>query len=103
MDSDVDDDSYYEPLETSELTEPIDIQRKNQPLAESFVTLYSSSADSQSGVLVSEMDQTTVLEREPDPREVGDESKSEGCLMPLKNLKLLRTGAPLMIPRLQVP
>jgi hypothetical protein len=103
LDSD-DDDVFYDPLDTSESTvEPIDIQRKNQPLTESFVALrYSSSVDSQSGVLVSDLDQTTVIALGLDPREVVDDAKSEGSLVPLKDLKLLRTGAPLMIPKLQV-
>ncbi|KAF9988164.1 Rab3 GTPase-activating protein catalytic subunit [Modicella reniformis] len=105
MDSEDDDDVFYDPLETSEsVVEPIEIQHKNHSLTESFVALkYSSSADSQSGVLVSDLDQTTVITRESDPREVADETKGEGGLRPLKNLKLLRTGAPLMIPNLQEP
>jgi hypothetical protein len=100
LDSDDDDDVFYDSVGT---TRPIDIQRNSLPLTESFVALkYSSSADSQSGVLVSEVDQTTVIAHGPDPREVADETKSEGCLRPLKDLKLLKTGAPLMIPKVQV-
>ncbi|KAI8359246.1 Rab3 GTPase-activating protein catalytic subunit-domain-containing protein [Mortierella sp. GBAus27b] len=100
LDSD-DDDVFYDSVG---ITRPIDIQRNTLPLTESFVALkYSSSADSQSGVLVSEVEQTTVIAHGPDPREVADETKSEGCLKPLKDLKLLKTGTPLMIPKVQEP
>ncbi|KAG0294011.1 Rab3 GTPase-activating protein catalytic subunit [Dissophora globulifera] len=100
--SDEDDDVFYE---TSELImDPYEIQRRAHSLSESFVTLkYSSSADSQSGVLVNDLDQSTVNANELDPREVVGETKSEGGLMPLKDLKLLKTGEPLLIPKLQEP
>lgn len=104
---DDDDDVFYEPMETSEVVlDPVDMQRRmhSQSLTESFVALkYSSSADSQSGILVNDLDQMTVSASGPDPREVTDPHKSEGGLKPLKNLKLLETGAPLMIPKLQEP
>jgi hypothetical protein len=94
-------------METSEvILDPIDMQRRahSQSLTESFVALkFSSSADSQSGILVNDLDQTTVSASGPDPREVADPHKSEGGLKPLKDLKLLETGAPLMIPKLQEP
>ncbi|KAG0212593.1 Rab3 GTPase-activating protein catalytic subunit [Mortierella sp. GBA30] len=106
--SDDEDDIFYDPLETTEsildeISEDM-IQRRHQSLTESFVALkYSSSADSQSGILVNDIDQMSVNSRGPDPREVIDETKSEGGLQPLKDLKLLETGAPLMIPKLQEP
>ncbi|KAG0298839.1 Rab3 GTPase-activating protein catalytic subunit [Linnemannia gamsii] len=105
--SDDDDDVFYDPMETSEvILDPMDMQRRmhSQSLTESFVALkYSSSADSQSGILVNDLDQMTVSASGPDPREIDDPHKSEGGLKPLKNLKLLETGAPLMIPKLQEP
>ncbi|KAF9424164.1 Rab3 GTPase-activating protein catalytic subunit [Podila epigama] len=101
-------DVFYDPLEFSEapnrLTRPTYLQRQAPSLTESYVALkYSSSVDSQSGVLVDDIDQSSVLAHGPDPREVDDDTKSEGGLKPLKNLRLLETGAPLMIPRLQEP
>ncbi|KAF9340322.1 Rab3 GTPase-activating protein catalytic subunit [Linnemannia elongata] len=104
---DDDEDVFYDPMETSEvILDPVEMQRRahSQSLTESFVALkYSSSADSQSGILVNDLDQMTVSASGPDPREVADAHKSEGGLMPLKDLKLLETGAPLMIPKLQEP
>ncbi|KAF9565313.1 Rab3 GTPase-activating protein catalytic subunit [Mortierella alpina] len=103
------DDVFYDPLETTEsildqVSEDAMHDRRHQSLTESFVALkYSSSADSQSGILVNDIDQTSVNSSGPDPREVSDETKSEGGLQPLKDLKLLKTGAPLMIPKLQEP
>ncbi|KAF9146625.1 Rab3 GTPase-activating protein catalytic subunit [Mortierella sp. GBA39] len=98
---DDDEDVFYDPMETGEvILDPMDMQRRahSQSLTESFVALkYSSSADSQSGILM------TVSASGPDPREVADPHKSEGGLKPLKDLKLLETGAPLMIPKLQEP
>ncbi|KAF9097106.1 Rab3 GTPase-activating protein catalytic subunit [Mortierella sp. AD031] len=104
-DDDDDDDVFYDPMETSEvILDPLEMQRRAHSLSESFVALkYSSSADSQSGILVNDLDQTTVSSSGPDPREVSDPNKSEGGLKPLKDLKLLGTGAPLMIPKLQEP
>ena len=105
--SDDDEDVFYDPMETSEvILDPVEMQRRvhSQSLTESFVALkYSSSADSQSGILVNDLDQITVSASGPDPREVADPHKSEGGLKPLKDLKLLETGAPLMIPKLQEP
>ncbi|KAG9063778.1 Rab3 GTPase-activating protein catalytic subunit [Linnemannia hyalina] len=104
---DDDEDVFYDPMEASEvILDPMDMQRRahSQSLTESFVALkYSSSADSQSGILVNDLDQMTVSASGPDPREVADPHKSEGGLKPLKDLKLLETGAPLMIPKLQEP
>ncbi|CAO3564179.1 unnamed protein product [Mortierella alpina] len=103
------DDVFYDPMETAESildqgSEDAMHDRRHQSLTESFVALkYSSSADSQSGILVNDIDQTSVNSSGPDPREVSDETKSEGGLQPLKDLKLLKTGAPLMIPKLQEP
>ncbi|KAF9292414.1 Rab3 GTPase-activating protein catalytic subunit [Mortierella alpina] len=103
------DDVFYDPMEPTEsildqVSEDALQDRRHQSLTESFVALkYSSSADSQSGILVNDLDQTSVNSSGPDPREVSDESKSEGGLRPLKDLKLLKTGAPLMIPKLQEP
>ncbi|KAF9126220.1 Rab3 GTPase-activating protein catalytic subunit [Mortierella sp. 14UC] len=105
-DDDDDDDVFYDPMETSEvILDPLEMQRRTaHSLTESFVALkYSSSADSQSGILVNNIDQMTVSASGPDPREILDPSKSEGGLKPLKDLKLLETGAPLMIPKLQEP
>ncbi|KAF9152879.1 Rab3 GTPase-activating protein catalytic subunit [Linnemannia schmuckeri] len=106
-DDDDDDDVFYDPMETSEvILDPMEMQRRahSQSLTESFVALkYSSSADSQSGILVNDLDQMTVSASGPDPREIADPHKSEGGLKPLKDLKLLETGAPLMIPKLQEP
>jgi hypothetical protein len=103
---DGEEDVFYDPLEYSEtpshLSNPPYLQRRTHSLTESYVALkYSSSVDSQSGVLVDDLDQTSVLAHGPDPREVTDNMKSEGGVKPLKELKLLETGAPLMIPRLQ--
>ncbi|KAF9962263.1 Rab3 GTPase-activating protein catalytic subunit [Mortierella alpina] len=104
-----DDDVFYDPMETTEsildqVTEDALHDRRHQSLTESFVALkYSSSADSQSGILVNDIDQTSVNSSGPDPREVSDDTKSEGSLRPLKDLRLLKTGAPLMIPKLQEP
>ncbi|KAG0088466.1 Rab3 GTPase-activating protein catalytic subunit [Podila epicladia] len=103
---DGEEDVFYDPLEYSEtpshMSRPPYLQRRTHSLTESYVALkYSSSVDSQSGVLVDDLDQTSVLAHGPDPREVTDDTKSEGGLKPLKELKLLETGAPLMIPRLQ--
>ncbi|KAG0266023.1 Rab3 GTPase-activating protein catalytic subunit [Mortierella polycephala] len=105
FDSDDDEDVFYDPMETSEsVLDASEVQRRSQSLAESFVALkYSSSVDSQSGILISDIDQSTVNARAPDPREVADESKSEGSVKPLKDLRLLETDAPLMIPKLQEP
>lgn len=104
---DDDEDVFYDPMETSEvILDPMEMQRRahSHSLTESFVALkYSSSADSQSGILVNDLDQMTVSASDPDPREVADPHKSEGGLRPLKDLKLLETGAPLMIPKLQEP
>ncbi|KAI1315048.1 Rab3 GTPase-activating protein catalytic subunit [Mortierella claussenii] len=104
---DDDDDIFYDPLmeqTTESIMNPFEKQRRAQSLTESFVALkYSSSADSQSGVLVNDLDQSTVSTRGPDSRVIADETMSEGGLMPLKDLKLLQTGAPLMIPKLQEP
>lgn len=104
---DDDEDVFYDPMETSEvILDPMEMQRRahSQSLTESFVALkYSSSADSQSGILVNDLDQMTVNASDPDPREVADPHMSEGGLRPLKDLKLLETGAPLMIPKLQDP
>ncbi|KAF9989724.1 Rab3 GTPase-activating protein catalytic subunit [Mortierella antarctica] len=103
------DDVFYDPMEMTEsildqVSEDALHDRRHQSLTESFVALkYSSSADSQSGILVTDIDQTSVNSSGPDPREVSDETKSEGGLQPLKDLKLLKTGAPLMIPKLQEP
>ncbi|KAF8987089.1 hypothetical protein BGZ52_006361, partial [Haplosporangium bisporale] len=102
---DGEEDVFYDPLEYSEtpshMSDPPYLQRRTHSLTESYVALrYSSSVDSQSGVLVDDLDQTSVLAHGPDPREVTD-MKSEGGLRPLKDLKLLDTGAPLMIPKLQ--
>ncbi|KAI9233014.1 MAG: Rab3 GTPase-activating protein catalytic subunit-domain-containing protein [Podila humilis] len=104
---DGEEDVFYDPLEYSEtpshMSDPPYLQRRTHSLTESYVALrYSSSVDSQSGVLVDDLDQTSVLAHGPDPREVTD-MKSEGGLRPLKDLKLLDTGAPLMIPKLQEP
>lgn len=103
---DGEEDVFYDPLEYSEapshMSNPPYLQRRTHSLTESYVALkYSSSVDSQSGVLVDDLDQTSVLAHGPDPREVADDMKSEGGLKPLKDLKLLETGAPLMIPKLQ--
>ncbi|KAF8926731.1 Rab3 GTPase-activating protein catalytic subunit [Dissophora ornata] len=106
MGSDDDDDVFYDPMEMGEsVLDPPGIRRRAaHSLSESFVALkYSSSADSQSGVLVNVLDQSTVNASGPDPREVADETKSEGGVMPLKDLKLLKTGAPLLIPKVQEP
>ncbi|KAF9195909.1 Rab3 GTPase-activating protein catalytic subunit [Haplosporangium sp. Z 11] len=105
FDSDDEEDVFYDPMETSEsVLDASEVQRRSQSLAESFVALkYSSSADSQSGILINDLDQSTVNARVPDPREVADESKSEGSVKPLKDLRLLETDAPLMIPKLQEP
>ncbi|KAF9920985.1 Rab3 GTPase-activating protein catalytic subunit [Linnemannia zychae] len=102
---DDDDDVFYDPMETNEMVlDPLEMQRRAHSLTESFVALkYSSSVDSQSGILVSDIDQTSVSASDPDPREVSDPTKGEGGLKPLKDLKLLETGAPLMIPKLQDP
>ncbi|KAF9917142.1 Rab3 GTPase-activating protein catalytic subunit [Lobosporangium transversale] len=103
---DDDEDVFYDPIvedTTESLLDPYEsqMQRRTLPMTESYVALkYSSSADSQSGVLVNDLDQSSVDVGGPDPREVADESKSEGGLMPLKDLKLLQTGAPLLIPKL---
>ncbi|KAG0377447.1 Rab3 GTPase-activating protein catalytic subunit [Mortierella sp. AD032] len=105
-DDDDDDDVFYDPMETSEvILDPLEMQRRTaHSLTESFVALkYSSSADSQSGILVNDLDQMTVSASGPDPREVSDPNMSEGGLKPLKDLRLLETGAPLMIPKLQEP
>ncbi|KAG0340173.1 Rab3 GTPase-activating protein catalytic subunit [Podila humilis] len=103
-----DDDVFYDPMEQSETpsrtSNPPFLQRRTHSLTESYVALkFSSSVDSQSGVLVDNLDQTSVVAHGPDPREVSDATKSEGGLKPLKDLKLLETGAPLMIPKLQEP
>ncbi|KAG0030955.1 Rab3 GTPase-activating protein catalytic subunit [Podila clonocystis] len=103
---DGEEDVFYDPLEYAEspshMSNPPYLQRRTHSLTESYVALkYSSSVDSQSGVLVDDLDQTSVLAHGPDPREVTDDTKSEGGVKPLKKLKLLETGAPLMIPRLQ--
>ncbi|KAK3829770.1 MAG: Rab3 GTPase-activating protein catalytic subunit-domain-containing protein [Linnemannia elongata] len=107
LNDDDDEDVFYDPMETSEvILDPMEMQRRahSQSLTESFVALkYSSSADSQSGILVNDLDQMTVNASDPDPREVADPHMSEGGLRPLKDLKLLETGAPLMIPKLQDP
>ncbi|KAG0280529.1 Rab3 GTPase-activating protein catalytic subunit [Linnemannia exigua] len=105
-DDDDDDDVFYDPMETSEvILDPLEMQRRTaHSLTESFVALkYSSSADSQSGILVNDLDQMTVSASGPDPREVSDPNRGEGGLKPLKDLKLLETDAPLMIPKLQEP
>ncbi|KAF9970511.1 Rab3 GTPase-activating protein catalytic subunit [Actinomortierella ambigua] len=84
---------------------------------ESFVQLkYSSSAESQSTVLVPPSANLPpasggdasggdrVSSEEPsvlDPREVQDPEAREGALEPFKDLKLLETGAPMMVPKLQ--
>ncbi|KAF9359635.1 Rab3 GTPase-activating protein catalytic subunit [Mortierella sp. AD094] len=99
-------DIFYDSAETNELfADPLDIQRRAHSMSESFVALkYSSSVDSQSGVIINDFDQSTSVNASgPDPREVTDDTKSEGGLMPLKDLKLLQTGAPLLIPKLQEP
>ena len=105
-DGDDDDDVFYDPMETSEaLLDESELtpRRTAHSLTESFVALkYSSSADSQSGVMVHDLDQTSVTATGPDPREVADETQSEGGVKPLKDLKLLETGQPLLIPKLQV-
>ncbi|KAF9111068.1 Rab3 GTPase-activating protein catalytic subunit [Mortierella sp. AM989] len=108
MDSDDDEgeDIFYDSAETSEIiSDPREMLRKAHSMSESFVALkYASSVDSQSGVLIDDFDQSTSVNANgPDPREVADETKSEGGLMPLKDLKLLRTGAPLLVPKLQEP
>ncbi|KAG0370057.1 Rab3 GTPase-activating protein catalytic subunit-domain-containing protein [Gamsiella multidivaricata] len=102
---DDEDEVFYDSMETNgSVASPYDMLRRGHSLTESFVALkYSSSADSQSEVLVNDLDQSSVDLSGPDPREVADESKSEGGVMPLKNLKLLKTGAPLLIPKLQEP
>ncbi|GJJ69960.1 Rab3 GTPase-activating protein catalytic subunit [Entomortierella parvispora] len=106
-DGDDDEDVFYDPMETSEalLDESELVSRRGaHSLTESFVALkYSSSADSQSGVMVHDLDQTSVTATGPDPREVADETQSEGGVKPLKDLKLLETGKPLLIPKLQEP
>ncbi|KAF9203292.1 Rab3 GTPase-activating protein catalytic subunit [Haplosporangium sp. Z 27] len=99
-------DIFYDSAEPTEsTTDVLDMSRRGHSMTESFVALkYSSSIDSQSGVLVNDFDQSTSVNANgPDPREVADETKSEGGLMPFKDLKLLQTGAPLMIPKLQEP
>ncbi|KAG0047965.1 Rab3 GTPase-activating protein catalytic subunit [Gryganskiella cystojenkinii] len=109
--SEDDEDVFYDPMETSEALMDESSQeltpRKTaaHSLTESYVALkYSSSADSQSGVMVHDLDQTSrVTATGPDPREVVDESQSEGGVKPLKDLKLLETGQPLLIPKLQEP
>ncbi|KAF9391661.1 Rab3 GTPase-activating protein catalytic subunit [Mortierella sp. AD011] len=109
MDSEDDgegEDVFYDSAETNELfADPQDMQRRTYSMSESFVALkYSSSVDSQSGVIINDFDQSTSVNASgPDPREVADDTKSEGGLMPLKDLKLLQTGAPLLIPKLQEP
>ncbi|KAF9437364.1 Rab3 GTPase-activating protein catalytic subunit [Entomortierella beljakovae] len=105
-DEDGGEDIFYDPVETSEIiNDPLDTARRAHSMSESFVALkYSSSVDSQSGVLIDDFDQSTSVNVSgPDPREVRDSSKGEGSLMPFKNLKLLETDAPLMVPKLQEP
>ncbi|KAF9315380.1 Rab3 GTPase-activating protein catalytic subunit [Podila horticola] len=80
---DGEEDVFYDPSEYSETPShppnPPYLQRRTHSLTESYVALkYSSSVDSQSGVLIDDLDQTSVLAHGPDPREVTDNMKSEG-------------------------
>ncbi|KAG0256373.1 Rab3 GTPase-activating protein catalytic subunit [Actinomortierella ambigua] len=88
--------------------------RSPSTVDDSFVQLkYSSSAESQSTVLVPSSanpptacsgggdDTGTGTSAIPDPREVKDPEAREGALEPFKDLKLLETGAPMMVPKLQ--
>lgn len=89
---------------TSLFSEQSDPNQRASSLTESFVQVqlnylnYSSSMDSNQGVEIAGQNASKM----PSDKEVKDENEREGHSYQFNNLRLLKTGEPLLVPEIQV-
>src|ERR1043165_5769025 len=85
---------------TSLFSEESDPNQRASSLTESFIQLnYSSSMDSNQGI---EITGQNAIKIPSDDKEVKDENEREGHSYQFNNLRLLKTGEPLLVPETQV-
>ena len=86
---------------TSLFSEQSDPNQRASSLTESFIQLnYSSSMDSNQGIEITGQNASKMLSS--DDKEVKDENEREGHSYQFNNLRLLKTGEPLLVPEIQV-